>query len=61
MEACGASLGGGVRGFAGATGGTMSEGHVLTGLGRDAKLIAPEAAKPFVEKGRKNEAVAPFV
>jgi error-prone DNA polymerase len=31
-------------------------GRVLTGLGHDAKLIAPEAVKPFVKKGKKNDA-----
>ena len=30
-------------------------GRVLTGLGHDVKLIAPEAAKPFVKKGKKND------
>jgi error-prone DNA polymerase len=30
--------------------------RVLTGLGHDVKLIAPEAAKPFVKKGKKNDA-----
>ena len=28
---------------------------MLTGLGHDVKLIAPEAAKPFVKKGKKND------
>jgi transposase len=31
-------------------------GRVLTGLGHDVKLIAPEAVKPFVKKGKKNDA-----
>ena len=31
--------------------------RVLTGLGHEVKLIAPEAAKPFVKKGKKNDAV----
>ncbi len=30
--------------------------RVLTGLGHDVKLIAPEAVRPFVKKGRKNDA-----
>jgi transposase len=30
--------------------------RMLTGLGHDVKLIAPEAVKPFVKKGRKNDA-----
>jgi error-prone DNA polymerase len=30
--------------------------RVLSGLGHDAKLIAPEAVKPFVKRGRKNDA-----
>lgn len=30
--------------------------RVLIGLGHDAKLLAPEAAKPFVKKGKKNDA-----
>ena len=29
---------------------------MLSALGHDAKLIAPEAAKPFVKKGKKNDA-----
>jgi error-prone DNA polymerase len=29
--------------------------RVLTGLGHDVNLIAPEAAKPFVKKGKKND------
>jgi len=29
--------------------------RVLTGLGHEVKLIAPEAVKPFVKKGRKND------
>ena len=41
MEACGAA---------------HHWGRVLTGLGHDVKLIAPEAAKPFVKKGKKNDA-----
>jgi error-prone DNA polymerase len=32
-------------------------GRLLTGLGHEVKLIAPEAVKPFVKKGRKNDAV----
>jgi hypothetical protein len=31
-------------------------GRVLTGLGHDVKLIAPEAVKPFAKKGKKNDA-----
>ena len=31
--------------------------RVLTGLGHDVKLIAPEAVRPFVKKGKKNDAV----
>jgi len=31
--------------------------RVLTGLGHTVKLIAPEAVKPFVKKGKKNDAV----
>ncbi len=30
--------------------------RVLTGLGHDVKLIAPEAVRPFVKKGKKNNA-----
>jgi error-prone DNA polymerase len=30
--------------------------RVLVGLGHEAKLIAPEAARPFVKRGRKNDA-----
>src|SRR3954468_14294609 len=30
--------------------------RVLSGLGHDAKLIAPEAVRPFVKKGKKNDA-----
>ena len=30
--------------------------RVLTGLGHEAKLLAPEAARPFVKKGKKNDA-----
>jgi transposase len=30
--------------------------RVLIGLGHDARLLAPEAAKPFVKKGKKNDA-----
>ena len=30
--------------------------RMLTGLGHDVKLIAPEAVKPFVKKGKKNDA-----
>ena len=29
--------------------------RMLTGLGHSVKLIAPEAVKPFVKKGKKNE------
>ena len=32
-------------------------GRVLTGLGHTVKLIAPEAVRPFVKRGRKNDAV----
>jgi transposase len=31
-------------------------GRVLSCLGHDVKLIAPEAVKPFVKKGKKNDA-----
>ena len=31
-------------------------GRVLTGLGHTVKLVAPEAARPFVKTGRKNDA-----
>jgi error-prone DNA polymerase len=31
-------------------------GRVLTGLGHTVKLIAPEAVRPFVKRGRKNDA-----
>ena len=41
MEACGAA---------------HHWGRVLTGLGHDVKLRAPEAVKPFVKKGKKNDA-----
>ena len=30
--------------------------RMLTGLGHDVKLVAPEAARPFVKKGKKNDA-----
>jgi transposase len=30
--------------------------RVLTGLGHDVKLIAPEAVRLFVKKGKKNDA-----
>ncbi|WP_414476271.1 IS110 family transposase [Microvirga sp. M2] len=30
--------------------------RLLTGLGHDVKLIAPEAVRPFVKRGRKNDA-----
>jgi transposase len=30
--------------------------RMLTGLGHDLKLIAPEAVRPFVKKGKKNDA-----
>jgi transposase len=30
--------------------------RILTGLGHDVKLIAPEAVRPFVKKGKKNDA-----
>jgi transposase len=30
--------------------------RMLTGLGHDVKLVAPEAVKPFVKKGKKNDA-----
>jgi transposase len=30
--------------------------RVLVGLGHEAKLVAPEAARPFVKRGRKNDA-----
>lgn len=29
--------------------------RVLTGLGHEVKLVAPEAVRPFVKKGRKND------
>jgi len=31
-------------------------GRVLSALGHDVKLIAPEAVRPFVKKGKKNDA-----
>ncbi len=31
--------------------------RLLTGLGHEVRLIAPEAVKPFVKKGKKNDAV----
>ena len=31
-------------------------GRVLTGLGHEVKLIAPEAVRPFVKRGKKNDA-----
>lgn len=31
-------------------------GRVLTGLGHKVRLVAPEAARPFVKPGRKNDA-----
>ena len=40
MEACGAA---------------HHWGRVLSCLGHDVKLIAPEAVKPFVKKGKKND------
>ncbi|MBV8704716.1 MAG: transposase, partial [Acetobacteraceae bacterium] len=30
--------------------------RLLTGLGHDVRLVAPEAIKPFVRKGKKNDA-----
>jgi transposase len=30
--------------------------RMLTGLGHNVKLIAPEAVRPFVKKGKKNDA-----
>ena len=30
--------------------------RVLIGLGHEVKLVAPEAIKPFVKKGKKNDA-----
>jgi transposase len=30
--------------------------RLLTGLGHDVKLLAPEAVRPFVKKGKKNDA-----
>ena len=30
--------------------------RMLTGLGHEVKLVAPEAVKPFVKKGKKNDA-----
>lgn len=41
MEACGAA---------------HHWGRTLTGLGHNVKLIAPEAVKPFMKKGKKNDA-----
>jgi len=41
MEACGAAY---------------HWARILTGLGHTVKLIAPEAVKPFVKKGKKNDA-----
>lgn len=31
-------------------------GRVLTGLGHTVRLVAPEAARPFVKRGKKNDA-----
>ena len=31
-------------------------GRLLTGLGHEVRLIAPEAVKPFVKRGKKNDA-----
>ena len=31
-------------------------GRVLTGLGHAVRLIAPEAVRPFVRRGKKNDA-----
>src|SRR5215213_11476956 len=42
MEACGAA---------------HHRARVLSGLGHEVKLIASEAAKPFVRRGKKNDAV----
>jgi transposase len=41
MEACGAA---------------HHWGRLLSGLGHEVKLVAPEATKPFVKKGKKNDA-----
>src|SRR6201996_3594833 len=41
MEACGAD---------------HQRARMLTGLGHDVKLVAPEVVKPFVKKGKKNDA-----
>ena len=40
----------------GACGAAHHWARILTGLGHDVKLIAPEAVKPFVKKGKKNDA-----
>lgn len=39
-----------------ACGGAYHWARILTGLGHSVKLIAPEAVKPFVKKGKKNDA-----
>jgi error-prone DNA polymerase len=42
-------------------GGLCGAGHhwarMLTGLGHTVRLLAPEAVRPFVKKGRKNDAL----
>ncbi len=44
------------QGSAREAGGRLPEGRLLAGLGHDVKLVAPEAIKPFVKKGKKNDA-----
>src|SRR6201989_2034162 len=39
-----------------ASGATHHGPRILAGLGHTVKLIAPEAVKPFVKKGKKNDA-----
>jgi transposase len=39
-----------------ACGATHHWARVLTGLGHEVKLITPEAVRPFVKKGKKNDA-----
>src|SRR5215218_4570374 len=39
-----------------ASGGSHHWGCMLQALGHEVRLIAPEAVRPFVKKGRKNDA-----
>ena len=47
---------GGLHGRHGGVRRGPSLGPRLSGLGHEVKLIAPEAVKPFVKKGKKNDA-----